>query len=228
MAYSNEPKCCCDTVSVRVGAGLIGVWNLIGQIVGIGLLLVIITFGSYEDRQPELKSIENAHDSSDYCVGLVILVVYCMITIMMLHGTLKYRSSYLLPFFCLMQFDFFVSCLTAIGVLSYYPDTDYKDSAQFPYNQEFMHWKEQLPVSNYDLDGPGFMAIAVIVFMIIMVFKGYCISCVWACYKYIAAVEFSPTGGYVTDDMEALIPKPPAYEEVVEMEKWEKPPAYEP
>jgi len=173
-------------------------------------------------------SIENQHDASDYCVGLVIVFCYFLITSMMIKGVAQYQSSYLLPFFCLQLFDFFITCLTAIGLMSYYPDYDYEDSGKFPYNQEFMHWKERLPVSNFDLDNQWFFLIALVLFLVIMVVKAYFIACVWSCYKYIAAREISNnvnSNNYAMD-AEALLPKLPTYSDAIKMPS-EKPPPYE-
>ena len=48
--------------------------------------------------------------------------------------------------------------------------------AKFPYNQEFMHWKERLPVSKWDIDNQWFVFIALILFLAIMIIKVSCVQ----------------------------------------------------
>lgn len=206
---------------------------MFGQVCAMLLIATMIIRDSNTDDNkiidsPSYFSIENQHDASDYCVGLVIVFCYFLITSMMIKGVAQYQSSYLLPFFCLQLFDFFITCLTAIGLMSYYPDYDYQDRGKFPYNQEFMHWKERLDVNKFDLDNQWFVLIALVIFLAIMMVKAYCIACVWSCYKYIASREISnrvSSDNYAMD-AEALLPKLPSYSDAV-MTESEKPPPYE-
>lgn len=50
--------------------------------------------------------------------GLVCLCIIA-ITVMLIYGTVKGKTSYLLPFFCLQLFDFAITTLTAAGYLCY-------------------------------------------------------------------------------------------------------------
>ncbi len=220
---------CCFCLHVRTGSVLIGLWHMVGQVCAMLLIASMIIKGTVkpEDNTTNV-SIENQHDASDYCVGLVIICCYFLITSMMIKGVAQHQSSYLLPFFCLQLFDFFITCLTAIGLMSYYPEFDYEDSGKFPYNQEFMHWKEKLPINKMDLDNQWFVIIALVIFMIIMVVKAYCIACVWSCYKYIAAREMGEnarSSNYAMD-AEALLPKLPTYSDAIQTPVC-KPPPYE-
>lgn len=224
---SSEPTCCL-CLQVRTGSILIGLWHLIGQLFAMYLIASMVIRGNDDLKDAKKETaIEYQHDASDYCVGLVIIFCYFLITAMMIKGVIQHRSSCLLPFFCLQLFDFFITCLTAVGLMSYYPDFDYEDSAKFPYNQEFMHWKERLPVNKWDIDNQWFVFIALLLFLAIMIIKAYCIACIWACYKYIAAQEIddhmSSGSPY---DTEALLPKPPCYDDAVKIPV-EKPPPYE-
>ncbi|XP_041483888.1 lysosomal-associated transmembrane protein 4A-like [Lytechinus variegatus] len=227
----NAPACCL-CLDVRTGSILIGLWHLMGQMFAMLLIASMIMRGGDNavmnmdlDDPPQVPfSANSQHDASDYCVGLVIVFCFLLITTMMMKGIIQYRSGYILPFFCLQLFDFFITFLTCIGVMSYYPDFDYEDSPKFPYNQEFMHWKENLPVSKYDIESPWFTFIALAIFLAIMLFKFYCIACIWACYKHTASVELREIEQ--CPDTEALLP---SYDEAIKIkiDKPPPPPAYQ-
>ncbi|XP_038057698.1 lysosomal-associated transmembrane protein 4A-like [Patiria miniata] len=229
---SQSHPSCCFCLHVRTGSILIALWHMVGQVCAMLLIASMIIKGSDEGNTDKdggsIFSIENQHDASDYCVGLVIVFCYFLITSMMIKGVAQYQSSYLLPFFCLQLFDFFITCLTAIGLMSYYPDYDYEDTGKFPYNQEFMHWKERFPVNKFDIDNQWFMLIALVLFLFIMMVKAYCIACVWSCYKYIAAREIGDnvSSNNYAMDAEALLPKLPNYDDAIKTPS-EKPPPYE-
>ncbi|XP_071487986.1 lysosomal-associated transmembrane protein 4B-like [Diadema antillarum] len=225
---------CCFCLDVRKGSMLIAIWHLLGQLCAMVLIASMIMRGgdpnltgsAIDFDDPPEAPLNYQHDASDYCVGLVIIFCFLLITTMMIKGIIQYRSGYLLPFFCLQLFDFFITFLTCIGVMSYYPDFDYEDSPKFPYNQEFMHWKELLPVNRFDIESPWFTFVALALFLGIMLFKFYCIACIWACYKHIANLELREiTNSSGQGDTEALLP---SYDEAikVKIDKPPPPPAY--
>ncbi|XP_031639642.1 uncharacterized protein LOC116351645 [Contarinia nasturtii] len=127
---SNEWTCCFG-IHVRTATVMIGMWHLFLNVLTLGILAAII-------RNPYMmKEFENGHD--DYDVRLetlptpllyrdyslnyqkVDLGCICMIAIslMLIYGSIKYKPSHLLPFFCLQLFDFAITTLTAAGYLCY-------------------------------------------------------------------------------------------------------------
>lgn len=88
-----------------------------------------------------------------------------------------------MPFFCLQAFDFCISCLTAVGYLSYMPDikTWLKNQPDVPYKASLM----SLPPQTLDCLAVGF-------FFFVVFAKAYFLGVVWSTYKYLAS-KLSPT-----------------------------------
>ncbi|PIK39728.1 putative lysosomal-associated transmembrane protein 4A [Apostichopus japonicus] len=174
----------------------------------------------------KLAGYESQHYKSDFTVGLVLILCYFIITIIMMKGALEYRSGLLLPFFCLQLFDFFITLLTSVHLMSYYPQLEYEEgmtSDKFPNDQEFMHWKENLGM--VDNESRWFVFIALVMFLCIMTSKVYCIVCVWACYQHIVSVEAGEYQACMTEDPEVMDPlKPPCYNDALKDSVFKPPP----
>lgn len=225
-----KPPSCCLCLDVRTGSVLIGVWHLIGQLCGIFLISYMIVRGGENDiiENGKLVAVETQHNESDFTVGLVLIMCYFIITIIMIKGALEYRSGLLLPFFCLQLFDFFITLLTSVHLMSYYPHLEYEDGVSgdhFPNNQEFMQWKENISHTTVDIESRWFVFIALVMFLCIMTVKVYCIVCVWACYQHIVSVEVKDYKTYMTDDPEVMDPlKPPCYNDALKDSMFKPPP----
>ncbi|XP_030839117.1 lysosomal-associated transmembrane protein 4B [Strongylocentrotus purpuratus] len=155
---------CCLCLDVRTGSILIGLWHLMGQMFAMLLIASMIMRGGdnamnidLDEQDPPQTplSLNSQHDASDYCVGLVIVFCFLLITTMMMKGIIQYRSGYILPFFCLQLFDFFITFLTCIGVMSYYPDFDYEDSPSSPTTRNSCTGRRTYPSASMTLNHPS-------------------------------------------------------------------------
>ncbi|XP_002739753.1 lysosomal-associated transmembrane protein 4A-like [Saccoglossus kowalevskii] len=224
----NDPTCCLF-LHVRTGTIFIGMFHLVMQMIAMVFIgYMIVFFGSSEvevDVEVDVfNDLEYKKTTSDMSVALVITFCMFIVTCMMICGALKHRAGYLLPFFCLQLFDFVLSCLTAIGWFTYYPEND---EQSFPNNIDWFKYNNQMKLEDYGIDGQWTILIFLILFLGIMTVKAYFISCVWACYKYIVcrdAVQMTGT----SEDTEALL-APPAYATVVKLPPdVPTPPPYQP
>ncbi|ELT88022.1 hypothetical protein CAPTEDRAFT_159544 [Capitella teleta] len=156
----------------------------------------------------------NDGEIDDKFLFLLLTVGIFTVTIMLVYGAAKGRSSYLMPFFCLQVFDFSISCLMVVGYFSYIPDI----RAWVSQMQESYPLKEWL----LSLDDDWLMLLAILFFVSILTVKAYFLGMVWACYKFLTAYERNLNTaihrGYQGDntnpeDAEMLLP--PKYEDAI-------------
>ncbi|XP_070555664.1 lysosomal-associated transmembrane protein 4A-like [Ptychodera flava] len=225
----NDPTCCL-CCHVRTGTIFIGMIYLVLQMMAMLYIGYTIIYGVPNNQvypKPEMDLLDEDEQRriSDLSVALVITFCMFLVTCMMLCGAMKHRGGYLLPFFCLQLFDFVLSCLTAVGWFTYYPDGDQTQS--FPYNKEWLKYNlEQWGVEDYEISSQWLILICIISFLTAMTIKAYCIACVWACYKYILSRENEQITH--SEDTEALL-GPPAYSTVIKTPpNIPTPPPYQP
>ncbi|XP_036292486.1 lysosomal-associated transmembrane protein 4B isoform X1 [Pipistrellus kuhlii] len=109
------------------------------------------------------------------------------------------RAAWIVPFFCYQIFDFALSALVAITVLVY-PSSIQEYIRQLP--PDFPYKEDALSVNSTCL-----VLIVLLFIGIVLAFKGYLISCVWNCYRYINGRNNSDVLVYVTsNDSTVLLP----------------------
>ncbi|OXB79878.1 UNVERIFIED_CONTAM: hypothetical protein H355_000908 [Colinus virginianus] len=133
---------------------------------------------------------------SDMCIATAISLLMILICAMATYGAYKQHAAWIIPFFCYQIFDFALNTLVAISVLVY-PSTiqDYLHQlpSNFPYKEEIMSVN------------PTCLVVIILLFIsIILAFKGYLISCVWNCYRYINGRNNSEVLVYITTNDTAV------------------------
>lgn len=120
----------------------------------------------------------------DVDVGALVTVCTLAITLMLIYGASRGKPAHLLPFFCLQIFDFAITVLTATGYLCYLRSIHLLV-------QEARHvpWRDQL----LQLPAPALALVVLSAFLLAVLLKGYCISVVWRCYKYLTMRSHSLT-----------------------------------
>ncbi|XP_048697261.2 lysosomal-associated transmembrane protein 4B isoform X1 [Caretta caretta] len=152
----------------------------------------------------------------DMCIATAISLLMILICAMATYGAYKQHAAWIIPFFCYQIFDFALNTLVAISVLVY-PNTiqDYLRQlpANFPYKEEIM------------AVNPTCLIVIILLFIsIILAFKGYLISCVWNCYRYINSRNNSDVLVYIaTNDTAVLLPP---YEDPANAASKDPPPPY--
>ncbi|KYO29402.1 lysosomal-associated transmembrane protein 4B isoform B [Alligator mississippiensis] len=186
--YSNS---CCLCCHVRTGTIILGVWYLIINSVVLLILLSALTDpDQYHLTSAELGGEFEFMDDANMCIATAISLLMILICAMATYGAYKQHAAWIIPFFCYQIFDFALNTLVAISVLVY-PNTiqDYLRQlpANFPYKEEIMSVN------------PTCLVVIILLFIsIILAFKGYLISCVWNCYRYINGRNNSDVLVYIT------------------------------
>uniref|UniRef100_A0A8C0GIC5 Lysosomal-associated transmembrane protein 4B n=1 Tax=Chelonoidis abingdonii TaxID=106734 RepID=A0A8C0GIC5_CHEAB len=164
--YSNS---CCLCCHVRTGTIILGVWYLVsGYSPAVGKIA----------KQSCIFTCNHFNLSiSDMCIATAISLLMILICAMATYGAYKQHAAWIIPFFCYQIFDFALNTLVAISVLVY-PNTIQDYLRQLPVN---FPYKEEIMAVN-----PTCLVVIILLFIsIILAFKGYLISCVWNCYRYI-------------------------------------------
>ncbi|KFQ69501.1 Lysosomal-associated transmembrane protein 4B, partial [Phaethon lepturus] len=117
------------------------------------------------------------------CIATAISLLMILICAMATYGAYKQHAAWIIPFFCYQIFDFALNTLVAISVLVY-PSTI----------QDYLR-----QLVNHSVVNPTCLVVIILLFIsIILAFKGYLISCVWNCYRYINGRNNSDVLVYIT------------------------------
>ncbi|XP_030405323.1 lysosomal-associated transmembrane protein 4B [Gopherus evgoodei] len=212
--YSNS---CCLCCHVRTGTIILGVWYLIINSVVLLILLSALTDpDQYHLPSAELGSEFEFMDDANMCIATAISLLMILICAMATYGAYKQHAAWIIPFFCYQIFDFALNTLVAISVLVY-PNTIQDYLRQLPVN---FPYKEEIMAVN-----PTCLVVIILLFIsIILAFKGYLISCVWNCYRYINGRNNSDVLVYIaTNDTAVLLPP---YEDPANAAGKDPPPPY--
>ncbi|NXG44991.1 LAP4B protein, partial [Psilopogon haemacephalus] len=192
--YSNS---CCLCCHVRTGTIILGVWYLIINSVVLMILLSALTDpDQYHLTSAELGGEFEFMDDANMCIATAISLLMILICAMATYGAYKQHAAWIIPFFCYQIFDFALNTLVAISVLVY-PSTIQDYLRQLPTN---FPYKEEIMSVN-----PTCLVVIILLFIsIILAFKGYLISCVWNCYRYINSRNNSDVLVYITTNDTAV------------------------
>uniref|UniRef100_A0A8C5LIE2 Lysosomal-associated transmembrane protein 4B n=1 Tax=Jaculus jaculus TaxID=51337 RepID=A0A8C5LIE2_JACJA len=186
--YSNS---CCLCCHVRTGTILLGVWYLV--INAVFLLILLSTLADpnqYPFSSSELRRDSEFMDDANMCIAIAISLLMILICAMATYGAYKQHAAWIIPFFCYQIFDFALNTLVAITVLVY-PNSIQEYVRQLP--PDFPYRDDIMSVN------PTCLVLIILLFIsIILTFKGYLISCVWNCYRYINGRNSSDVLVYVT------------------------------
>ncbi|CAG9102528.1 unnamed protein product [Plutella xylostella] len=194
---------CCFCLHVRTGTILLGSWHLMLHLVALGFLAAVVRDprlleelqrdGDVGAAMPTpLSNVEpppSAYTQSnvpprdhsliyhDVDMGALLTVCTLAITLMLIYGAARGKPAHLLPFFCLQIFDFAITVLTATGYLCYLRSIHHlveETTKRVPWRAELLR-----------LPAPALAMVVLSAFMAAVLLKGYCISIVWRCYKYL-------------------------------------------
>uniref|UniRef100_A0A8D0V089 Lysosomal-associated transmembrane protein 4B n=2 Tax=Sus scrofa TaxID=9823 RepID=A0A8D0V089_PIG len=188
--YSNS---CCLCCHVRTGTILLGVWYLIiNAVVLLILLSALADPDQYHFSSSELGGDFEFMDDANMCIAIAISLLMILICAMATYGAYKQHAAWIIPFFCYQIFDFALNTLVAITILVY-PNSIQEYIRQLPPN---FPYKDDIMAVN-----PTCLVLIILLFISIMLtFKGYLISCVWNCYRYINGRNSSDVLVYVTSN----------------------------
>ncbi|PZC81427.1 lysosomal-associated transmembrane protein 4A isoform X1 [Helicoverpa armigera] len=203
---------CCFCLHVRTGTILLGTWHLMLHLIALGFLAAIVrdprlldelerdsapmadwgNVARVNEAIPTPLSNVEAPPSSipqhigqprdhsliyhDVDVGALVTVCTLAITFMLIYGAALGKPAHLLPFFCLQIFDFAITVLTATGYLCYL-----RSIHRLVAETRRVPWQAQL----LQLPAPALALVVLSAFLVAVLLKGYCISVVWRCYKYL-------------------------------------------
>ncbi|XP_044599871.1 lysosomal-associated transmembrane protein 4B isoform X1 [Equus asinus] len=231
--YSNS---CCLCCHVRTGTILLGVWYLgeveksalfceldlqgdgiINAVVLLILLSALADPDQYHFSSSELGGDFEFMDDANMCIAIAISLLMILICAMATYGAYKQHAAWIIPFFCYQIFDFALNTLVAVTVLVY-PNSIQEYIRQLPPN---FPYKEDIMSVN-----PTCLVLIILLFIsIILAFKGYLISCVWNCYRYINGRNASDVLVYVTSN-DTTVLLPPYDDAAVNGAAKEPPPPY--
>nr|XP_033786080.1 lysosomal-associated transmembrane protein 4B [Geotrypetes seraphini] len=212
--YSNS---CCLCCHVRTGTIIFALWYLIINSVVLLISLSALTESDhYRLPTTELGSDFDFIDDANICIGTAVSLLMILICAMAAYGAYKERATWIVPFFCYQIFGYALSTLVAISVLVY-PSMIQDYLRQLPSN---FPYKEEIA----SMDPTCLITIIVIFISIILAFKGYVITCVWNCYRYITSKNSSDVLVYITsNDTTVLLPP---YDETMNGPVKDPPPPY--
>ncbi|XP_054564374.1 lysosomal-associated transmembrane protein 4B isoform X3 [Eptesicus fuscus] len=224
--YSNS---CCLCCHVRTGTILLGVSYLVipytllirPQIINAVVLLILLSSLAYPNQHhfpsSELGGDLEFMDDANMCIAVAISLLMILICAMATYGAYKRRAAWIVPFFCYQIFDFALSALVAITVLVY-PNSIQEYIRQLP--PDFPYKEDAMSVNSTCL-----VLIVLLFISIVLAFKGYLISCVWNCYRYINGRNNSDVLVYVTSN-DSTVLLPPYDDATVTGAAKEPPPPY--
>ncbi|KAJ7413262.1 hypothetical protein WISP_91823 [Willisornis vidua] len=175
------------------------VTSIINSVVLLILLSALTDPDQYHLTSAELGGEFEFMDDANMCIATAISLLMILICAMATYGAYKQHAAWIIPFFCYQIFDFALNTLVAISVLIY-PSTIQDYLHQLPNN---FPYKEEIMSVN-----PTCLVVIILLFIsIILAFKGYLISCVWNCYRYINGRNNSDVLVYITtNDTAVLLP----------------------
>uniref|UniRef100_A0A8C4PH04 Lysosomal-associated transmembrane protein 4B n=1 Tax=Equus asinus TaxID=9793 RepID=A0A8C4PH04_EQUAS len=230
--YSNS---CCLCCHVRTGTILLGVWYLIiNAVVLLILLSALADPDQYHFSSSELGGDFEFMDDANMCIAIAISLLMILICAMATYGAYKQHAAWIIPFFCYQIFDFALNTLVAVTVLVYPNSIQEYIRQLITANVESKHMvlddEEEPPNFPYKEDimsvNPTCLVLIILLFIsIILAFKGYLISCVWNCYRYINGRNASDVLVYVTSN-DTTVLLPPYDDAAVNGAAKEPPPPY--
>ncbi|XP_026734456.1 lysosomal-associated transmembrane protein 4A isoform X1 [Trichoplusia ni] len=224
---------CCFCLHVRTGTILLGTWHLMLHLIALGFLAAIVRDPRLLDElerdsapvpdwseiarvnspiSTPLSKVEPPPSSfpqhvgqprdhsliyHDVDVGALVTVCTLAITFMLIYGAALGKPAHLLPFFCLQIFDFAITVLTATGYLCYL-----RSIHRLVAETRRVPWRAQL----LQLPAPALALVVLSTFLVAVLLKGYCISVVWRCYKYLTMRAHALQTPFVISSGEAGAP----------------------
>nr|XP_009674350.1 PREDICTED: lysosomal-associated transmembrane protein 4B [Struthio camelus australis] len=189
---------------------------IINSVVLLILLSALTDPDQYHLTSAELGGEFEFMDDANMCIATAISLLMILICAMATYGAYKQHAAWIIPFFCYQIFDFALNTLVAISVLVY-PSTIQDYLRQLPTN---FSYKEEIMSVN-----PTCLVVIILLFIsIILAFKGYLISCVWNCYRYINSRNNSDVLVYITTNDTAVLLPP--YDDPVNGAAKDPPPPY--
>ncbi|XP_052502050.1 lysosomal-associated transmembrane protein 4B-like [Budorcas taxicolor] len=172
---------------------LLGVWYLILNAAVLLILLSALTDPDYHHfSSSDLGGDFEFMDDADMCIAIVISVLMILICAMVTYRAYKQYTAWIIPFFCYQIFDFSLNTLVAVTI-PVYPNSIQEYTQQLP--PDFPYKDDIMSVN------PTCSVLVILLFTsIILAFKGYLISCVWNCYRYIDGRNSSDVLVYVTSN----------------------------
>ncbi|KAJ3646715.1 hypothetical protein Zmor_024291, partial [Zophobas morio] len=134
---------CFYCLHVRTATILLGIWHLILHVLALAVLALLMRnhnvimqseeFGQSNFLPTPLSKVKDEDNpyylpttqdgrtiySTDIDMGALMTICTLSITLLMVYGTVRGKSTHLLPFFCLQLFDFAITTLTATGYFCY-------------------------------------------------------------------------------------------------------------
>uniref|UniRef100_A0A2K5NDY8 Lysosomal-associated transmembrane protein 4B n=1 Tax=Cercocebus atys TaxID=9531 RepID=A0A2K5NDY8_CERAT len=163
----------------HVGAGTIQL-GVWYLIINAVVLLILL---SYHFSSSELGG---DFDDANMCIAIVIYLLMILICTMANYEAYRQHATWIIPFFYYQIFDFSLNTLVAITVLVYPNSID-----------------DVMSVN------PTCLVLIILLFIsIILTIKGYLISCVWNCCRYINGRSSSYVLVYVTSNDTMVLPPP--------------------
>uniref|UniRef100_A0A9L0II71 Lysosomal-associated transmembrane protein 4B n=1 Tax=Equus asinus TaxID=9793 RepID=A0A9L0II71_EQUAS len=201
----------------QVLIGGLQAFMIINAVVLLILLSALADPDQYHFSSSELGGDFEFMDDANMCIAIAISLLMILICAMATYGAYKQHAAWIIPFFCYQIFDFALNTLVAVTVLVY-PNSIQEYIRQLPPN---FPYKEDIMSVN-----PTCLVLIILLFIsIILAFKGYLISCVWNCYRYINGRNASDVLVYVTSN-DTTVLLPPYDDAAVNGAAKEPPPPY--
>ncbi|XP_009584287.1 PREDICTED: lysosomal-associated transmembrane protein 4B [Fulmarus glacialis] len=202
----------------------------LGQIINSVVLLILLSAltdpDQYHLTSAELGGEFEFMDDANMCIATAISLLMILICAMATYGAYKQHAAWIIPFFCYQIFDFALNTLVAISVLVY-PSTIQDYLRQLVNHLTFtslwgLRGKTLCKIMSVN---PTCLVVIILLFIsIILAFKGYLISCVWNCYRYINGRNNSDVLVYITTNDTAVLLPP--YDDPVNGGAKDPPPPY--
>ncbi|KAK7084766.1 Lysosomal-associated transmembrane protein 4A [Halocaridina rubra] len=133
---------------------------------------------SATDLSLSLGNLLTTHRLNTDEINVALFITLCtfVVTLLLVYGAFRGQPSHLMPFFFLQVFDFCISSMTMIGYLSYLPNIRQliRDTPAFPFQQQLL-----------EMNTKCLTFFVMVIFISTLMAKGYCISIVWRCYKFL-------------------------------------------